>query len=578
MKALKINKKALFYGLSAFLFLYAFRKVNQGIDVSDTGYHFSNFLYMSEMDPMWVFSTYLASLLGHFFTTLPGGESLLGIQIYTTLLPAVLGVISFWFFVKVVKLEIWKSFIGVLVALSLCWCPTTCVYNYLTYLLFVAGAILLYQGLTKDKVVCLVLAGVALGANVLVRFPNLAEAALILVVWYSCFLEKAKFGRYVQKTGYCLAGYLLGAGLVFIQISIQYGFDAYVEGIMRLFAMTDTASDYTAYAMVLHLIEAYIFSGRWLVLLGICVLLGTAGFHVLPGKFLQLKKLGYVACCLILVRWLYGQGMFSLDYNGFGPVLNWSVMMVIGALLLAVWVVFSTKSTYAEKLLAAVVVIVIGITPLGSNNQLYANLNNMFLVAPFVLYELGKLFVTVPVGFPMKAMSLLCVAMVVIQCFIFGNVYVFRDLAPRNTEVTNMDSLQYMQTNAENGALLEELGEFAGEASLAGQRVLLFGDVPGLSAYLGMPFVMSPWPDLPSYTEETFRTELEKLQDNISEQKPVIIFGSNFYNFLTNIEENVALESGIQEKYGYKLSLLLDFIQENNYECTFINEGYVILQ
>ena len=38
------NKKILFFIAAALLFLYAFRKVNQGIDVTDTGYHFSNFM------------------------------------------------------------------------------------------------------------------------------------------------------------------------------------------------------------------------------------------------------------------------------------------------------------------------------------------------------------------------------------------------------------------------------------------------------------------------------------------------------------------------------------------------------
>ena len=136
---LKEHKTLLFYGAIVFLFLYTFRNVNQGIDVTDTGYHFSNFIYMSEMDPMWIFSTYLASVLGHFFTWLPGGQTLLGMNIYTAVIPAVLGVVTFIFLVKVVKMKQLDAFAGVLVSLALCWCPTTCVYNYLTYLFFGQG-------------------------------------------------------------------------------------------------------------------------------------------------------------------------------------------------------------------------------------------------------------------------------------------------------------------------------------------------------------------------------------------------------------------------------------------------------
>ncbi|MBQ8816374.1 MAG: hypothetical protein IJZ84_03730 [Lachnospiraceae bacterium] len=101
----KWTGKVLYFGAMLVLFLYAFRNVNQGIDVTDTGYHFSNFLYMSDMDPMWIFSTYLANILGHFFTKLPGGDTLLGLNIYTALIPALLGVVTFVFFTRVIKLS-----------------------------------------------------------------------------------------------------------------------------------------------------------------------------------------------------------------------------------------------------------------------------------------------------------------------------------------------------------------------------------------------------------------------------------------------------------------------------------------
>ena len=297
MKRIKLDSKTLYYGAIAVLFLYAFRNVYQGIDVTDTGYHFSNFLYMSEMDPMWIFSTYLASILGHVFTLLPGGNTLLGINIYTAIIPALLGACAFAFFVKVMKSGVLESFVGVLVALSLCWCPTTCLYNYMTYLFFGLGAMFLYKGLVSDEKWHLMIAGVCLGLNVMVRFPNIAEAALILVVWYTCYLNKRKFKEYLQKTGWCLLGYILGIGVVLLQIQFKYGIGEYVNGILRLFGMTDSASDYTAYSMVYNIIKAYLFSAKWFVIIAVCVLLGIIGFKVFPGKYTKLKTIGYFACC-----------------------------------------------------------------------------------------------------------------------------------------------------------------------------------------------------------------------------------------------------------------------------------------
>lgn len=585
------SKKILFYGAIVFLFLYTFRNVNQGIDVTDTGYHFSNFLYMSEMDPMWIFSTYLASVLGHLFTLLPGGNTLLGINIYTAIIPAILGVMTFVFFVKVVKLEWVEAFVGVLVALALCWCPTTCVYNYLTFLFFAAGAMFLYMGLVQEKPRYLILAGVCLGVNVLVRFPNAAEAALIVVVWYTCFLRKNTIKEYLQKTGWCLLGYLLGLGVVFVQIGIQYGIGEYVNGIVRLLGMTSDASDYTLYAMIYNLIQAYLFSGKWVLIMVVCIGLGVLGFMVLPGKLTQVKCVGYAACCLVLVRWFYGQGMFSMAYDGYGAIFNWGAVIIIGAILMGLWLIISPKASEQEKILAAIVIVVIGITPLGSNNQLYANLNNMFLVMPLVNHVLGKLIkgakekaITIKKytltisAWPLIIMTSGCVVMLIWQSLCFGNVFVFRDSVPRDSLVTSIPAVANMKTNAENAQSLEELGSYVTEAGLKDREVLLFGDVPALSAYLGMPFVMSPWPDLASYSNATFEAELDKIVTDIDDNRPILIFGAEFYKFLTNQVENEEENNVYEAKYGFKTALLRDMIKENDYTNTFMNEAFVIYE
>ena len=77
----------------------------------------------------------------------------------------------------------WIAFLGEVAAVCLCWCPTALLYNYLTYVLFLAGCLFLYQGLFREKNGLLVAAGICLGTNVLVRFSNLAEAGMIVAVW-----------------------------------------------------------------------------------------------------------------------------------------------------------------------------------------------------------------------------------------------------------------------------------------------------------------------------------------------------------------------------------------------------------
>ena len=53
------------------LFLYPFMTVNQGVDVSDSTYSFSNFLFFENMEGMWAVSTFVSNVTGWLLTKLP---------------------------------------------------------------------------------------------------------------------------------------------------------------------------------------------------------------------------------------------------------------------------------------------------------------------------------------------------------------------------------------------------------------------------------------------------------------------------------------------------------------------------
>ncbi len=579
--------------LSVILFAYTFRKVSTGIDVTDTGYHFANFLYMDRMDSMWIFSTYLASKLGHLFTLLPGGDTLLGINIYTSLIPAALGVLTFLFFSRCVKTPGWLSFIGAFIALNLCWCPTTCVYNYLTYLLFGVGAMLLWLGLTKEQRKYLFAAGVALGLNVLVRFPNLAEMALILAVWGYGLLVRKKFAEVMKDTCFCVLGYAAGIAVVMLQIQIQYGIDEYIQGIVRLFGMTSNASAYTPYAMVYNLIKAWLDMGWWLYIVLLALALGVLGFMVLPGKFEKIKKGGYLACCVLLMLFFYHRGLFVLQFDSLYSVLNPTVLLMLLTLVLVLAVLLLKRFPAEKKLLALIVAIILGITPIGSNNQLTTNVNFMFLPVCFVLDTLWQLFgaknaaetcnISLIKGkmniilhnYPVKAMSCVYLVLLLYLSTGFGANYVFRDdtsNGERTVQVESIESLKGMKTSDVKAAQWEALGTFAQEEGLNGSTAIFYGDVPALSAYLEMPFLMSPWPDLDSYSTEIFEEELIKIQADLDEERPYIIIGRDFNILLTNAELNGMSVEDFMTYYGCKFGLLYDMILENGYTCIFSNE------
>ena len=327
------------------LAFYPLRHIGQGIDLWDTGYNYANFQYIGteHMGSMWMFSTYLANVAGNWLTKLPNADTLRGMNLYTGLFVSVLALAGYFFCTRKLKMPKGIAFVGEMAAISLCWCPTALLYNYLTYVLFLSSFILLYLGLTKEKKGFLAGAGVLLGANVLVRFSNLPEMGMIVAVWaydVIVWLEERKdkrpgrtgsaghrrenagrrtenaghrteneghrteneghrtenAGRRTENEGYrtergfwqrvlghtlwCFLGYAGALAVLLNYIHICYGIDAYFEGITRLFAMTDTAVDYKPAAMLMGIVGRYVEQLYWAVRMGVILLGGMALFAV----------------------------------------------------------------------------------------------------------------------------------------------------------------------------------------------------------------------------------------------------------------------------------------------------------
>lgn len=549
------------------LVAYALLLVNQGITVTDTGYNYGNFVNFDGLDGMWKFSTYLATALGAFFSHLPWGGTMLGLNVYTGLVKALIAVTSYFACVKVFRLRGELAFLAELTALGYCWCPTALLYNYCTYLLFNLGAILLCIAVKKEKDRFYLLAGAALGVNVLVRLPNLAEAALVFALWFYCAIRKVKAAETVRRTALCAAGYGLGAGVVLGYICLRYGVDAYVSGIREILNMPGEAVDYSLGSMIRGNIRAYVSNLHWLWIALAFVLAGTILFAVAGGRFLKGKRILYGGCNVLLILTYRYLHMFKFVYHAYDSVYLVGTFFLILAGLLGLYVVFWGGEDYELRMHAAVMGIIILITPLGSNNQLFSAVNNLFWVMPFVLRCCCKLVRETPNrlggrGFlslePLKLTLLSLVGFVCVQGILFGATFVFRDGIngeKRDVKVTEIAALKGMHTTAENAEALNSLYAYLQKEGLTESEVILYHNVPGLAFYLGLePAISSTWPDLDSFTVDKFRLELDRVkEDCTAAEKPLLILGCPL------------------EGEGVKLELLRDFAAELDYVPAFSN-------
>ena len=535
------------YILPLILLLLPLRHINQGIDISDTGYNLACFAWFGELDGMWVYVTYLANAVGHLFTKLPLGDTMLGMNLYCSLVVSGIALCA-WYFLKD-KLPFGIVFAGEVLAIMLCWCPQVILYNYLTYLALIAGTVLLYQGIRSGKKWYYVAAGLVLGIGVGARFSNLTHMALILGLWYDGFRKKRTVGEVAVDTLCCVAGYVLGIGAFLLMIQLQYGLAGYFEMMFGLQTMSSGASGYSAGEMIAGAFIDYFGSMKWGLLFLIYMAAGVVLFRIKKEQFLKFKKSIFVLGLLVLFRLVYGRGMFGFDYHVYFSIFWWVSLFNTAALVCSGLALVRKDTDENEKLLALLTLVTILILPLGSNNRSYPVINNLFLIAPVTLYFLWKFL---PKSFPVRTVAAGCLIALAVQSIGFGSTFVFRDgsfAEKRDTKVENNGILKGMYTTKSNAQALTEITDFWKKAELEGESVILYGDIPGLSYILEAPSaITSTWANLESYNMTFWNRDFAKVEMQIREKRPVVVTG----NAYVPIDEKADLLQAFMETYEYK--------------------------
>lgn len=629
----------------AILVLYPLRHISWGLDLWDTGYGYANFEYMGtqHMDPMWLFSTYLTTAVGHFFSLLPGAKTLIGMNFYTGLSISFLAALGYYFCVKVLKIPALLAFLGEFTAVSFCWCPTGSFYNYVTYMFYLVSVVCLYLGLARGKKGWLFAAGVALGCNVLSRFSNLPEAAMIVGVWaygIICCLEERREienssgqagkttetaekikarkkaagvklrKKLLQDTGMCLAGYLTALLVLFGYIQIRYGMDEYVKGILRLFSMTEVATDYTAASMIMGMFDWYFQNLYWEIRMSVFLVAGIVAVGVLEliGSYVRkatvtkllriLEWAGSIALAAVMVFWLYRQGFCAREYTNYGAIIWPGVTFLTLTLLVTLWRIFTPSAPKEEKLISGLIFLVVLITSLGSNNKLYPSMNNLFLALPYMYWQFYR-FCKYAGSFRWKRITISAIPakclfggfflLFFVQVGLFGRSFVFAEgtgIQDIDAQVTNNETLKGVWMSEERAGWMQEISEYVNTRGLAGKDVLLYGQIPALSYYLQMPAAFNPWPDLDSYQIGQLEQDMQKMQERMhadATYRPVVLLEKKYAVYLEAGEAALMRMEPTEKEQGWivdnpKLLLIGKFMEDYGYEKTFENEKFVIYE
>lgn len=604
------------------LLLFPLLQISRGVELADSTCSLANYMKVEHLDAFWRYGYYLSLEIGQLMTRLPFGHTLLGMNLYTGLVISILALVSYFFLSR--RMPKMIAFLGVLIACGLSWCPSLILYNYLTYLFFDVAVILLYLAMTvsneKKQAVYFILAGVCLALNAFVRFPNIMEVILIVVVWIHAYLTRRSDGHGVRNTLYCIAGYAAGAGIGFVLIALTGRITDFFAMIEQVLFLSDNASGYSFADMLRAIVTGYLVPYKFEIFMLAAIAAGVIFFSLwnrLAGKkaigdhatddqvaagnsatavLLRIFQVLYVAAVLGMFVWFYKRGLFVFHYSSYDSMIKLAAIFLTLSWGCILYAVVSGRESQERRVFALLIAVVMLITPLGSNNGIYPIVNNLFLVAPFtlsVLFGLTKRFT-----FPVKIVLGTFLVLLLIQSMLFGTNFRFRDGIDgekMNTKVEGIEALQGMWTTEENAGTLESLAayldslmettestESTESAESAGERqtAILYGAIPGLFYLLDLePATTALWIDLDTNSVEALQADLQKWTDlnagigqntGTDENAGMAQNAVRMPLVITTVARDVMLQTNEKEIQ------LAQFLIENGYQESFRNERYIV--
>ena len=362
-------------------------------------------------------------------------------------------------------------------------------------------------------------------------------------------------------------GYVVGVAVPLIMIVIQYGLNGIVGMIQGLSDIQSGDDSYSVFSMIKMTLDAYLRTGKWVGFILAGIVLGFAMFLIKKEKYVGIKKFIYLAGIIVLLRFFWGRGMFSFRYyEDYSSMYEWGMIGLYLAVVACGYLFFAKGVSEAERLWGMVSLVVLCITPLGSNNYTYQNLNNLFLTAPITVYAFVKWFRRrYPVEqrilqFPWKMMVSVLALMILVQSIGFHMNFVFRDGmdgTKRDTKMT-AEVVSGMLTTQKNAEELEGLLHYM-QTTGNTDEIICFGDCPGLAFLLQKPVAIgSAWPDLDSEPFEKLEKDLQRL-----DACPTIIM------------RHIAPTS---ESFIVKQELIYDYMKAKHYGAVYENAGYIVYQ
>jgi hypothetical protein len=314
-----MNPKLFFLGL----FLYQLIFIFQGIDFLDEGFTgtFYQQFYAAPSSVEYNFMFWLSGLIGGTFTCMFPDAGLLGLRFLSILFTTSTIIIVY----NLLKNYLNRGHLKIgllLVTMCVCHNPKIFHYNFLSILLYSATASLLFNGLKKDKLILLLLAGAFVGLDVFSRLPSLVNLGLVVAIGYYAFinqipLKKVIFQALAFFTGFCLSV----AGIVLLMKSMGQ-WDVFVNAFKLVTQMgqSDGETAYSLTKLIRQSVGSYNDAFFFTIYILALIVIAAVGPEYLKQKFKLdkwvLATVKYASLLLALLIMLKGLEILMRFYVG----------------------------------------------------------------------------------------------------------------------------------------------------------------------------------------------------------------------------------------------------------------------
>lgn len=561
--------------LVSMIIIYPSLLVFQGLDFTDTGFYLTSYvqIFNSPRNLRYELLYWLSDVIGGIWLRFFGGLGYIGIRLAWVL---IIWIIIFCYY-KLLCKYINKNILltGLFIMLIFTSNTThTLDYNTLTTLFYGIGSISLFYGVTNNKNYLILLGAFVLGLGIFLRLPNVLGMGLVLGIFYYGLIEKITFRNQLRQCLYFAIGYILAIVFTIILMKLLGHLNYYIDSLKLVIGLgSNSKASHGIGNLIFLFISNYLNVIKLVIMFGIIII----GAIILTIPIVRKSEFPTVLYVFVFIISL----MLWSRYYSFDSYKN-SISAINGftdiALILYIFNFIKTSNKF--RLISLLGLLILILTPLGSDNGIYNSIFGMWLSGVILLWTIFQIdvlinFKSISLKNSLNSFkSLICIVFIAF-CLVQGYRYTYRDTVNRSLMKysINNKSLRGIFTTKDRAKVVGELLNQTKDYVKKNENLLAYSDIQ-LIYYLTetKPYLHTSFQR--AYSDDKFIITLNEAKNEYKKLPVIIIQTTDTTNKNWPLINNKLFAKKMEESIRFKC--VKNFMIKHNYKLKWSNKCFQI--